>query len=596
MRWGENSGPAEAVGPCPGAGPAVPAAKLRPESAHRHAVPADLGSLLMPEPGCVLLAHAPAGYRKTAALAVTQAPGWLWYNLDLGDRCPLAFAGRLCAVLDLEPLPRGLPPAGDLVAAELAWRLRGRRLTVTCDRYERLGDAPELARLLAELLALLPGFSLRVTTRVRLPLPLDRLRREGRLVDVGPAELRLRREEIERLLTAAWGAPPGRPQLDFADVVLDGWPAAVQLWQTAADLGSAESLRPGQPLHDYLEEEVFPALACAAGGDAPSDLDWLLGPGALSDRVATPEQRELADRLVEDRIGVVKGSGGWRLHPLVAAVVGMHVPSPRSQGGRRVPVTGAAPAGERPRVVIRGFGRLEVTVDGAPIDRATMPGSSRRLLELLLCLPGHRATSEQAARLLWPRHLRRSALNAFSVALHRLRRVLEPDLRLGAGSRYVLREGRTYRLCVERTSCDVAELWRLASDIPAELDEASAGRLEAAVRGYRGDLLATATDEFAREPRARLRDVALDALERLGGWHAAHGRWSAALGAYRRLLELEPRREDVWARLLECHLAAGHAHDAMTAVHRCEQALRVAGAAPSGLLRELRRRVLEHAC
>src|SRR5262249_23286720 len=223
-----------------------------------------------------------------------------------------------------------------------------------------------------------------------------------------------------------------------------------------------------------------------------------------------------------------------------------------------------------------------------------LPCAPRRLLELLLCLPGNRATSEQAAVLLWPRHLRRSALNAFSVALHVLRRVLEPDLRRGTASRYLVREGRYFRLCLERMACDVVEFRQLvAAAPPAELDTAGAALLEEAGLRYRDDFLASSDEEFTREPRAALREQLVVALDRLGAWHAAWGRWPAALTAYQRLLELEPRREDVWARAVECNLEAGEWRLAAAEVRRWDRALRALGVEPGGLLRDLRHRVLE---
>src|SRR5262249_53856428 len=151
---------------------------------------------------------------------------------------------------------------GEVLALDLAQRLQGRATTVTLDRCEQLGDAIEAGRFLSELLLAAPALALRVASRTRPPLPLERLRLEGRLVEIGPAELRLSRTEIAALLTASWGRAPEAAQLDFADTVLGGWPAALQLW--LGELGDEPDLlgplQPGQPLHEYLHEEVFGTL------------------------------------------------------------------------------------------------------------------------------------------------------------------------------------------------------------------------------------------------------------------------------------------------------------------------------------------------
>ena len=61
--------------------------------------------------------------------------------------------------------------------------------------------------------------------------------------------------------------------------------------------------------------------------------------------------------------------------------------------------------------------------------------------------------------------------------------------------------------------------------------------------------------------------------------------------AFNRLLDMAPQREDVWARVLELHLAAGDEHRALAALHQCEESLQAARIEPSGLLKELRRRI-----
>ncbi len=564
--------------------------KLMPALTRRNLVSPRLAGLLRPLPRHVVLVHAAAGSGKTSALAATQEPGWLWYNLDRGDQSPLVLGSRLAAALGLGPLDPDLAPLGEVVAEELARRLDGRPLTITLDRYQQMGEAPEVGRMLSELLDLLPGVSLRIASRTRPLLPLERLRLEGRLTEVGQPELRLPRSRVEEVLTEALGRAPDAAELDFADTVLGGWPAAVHLWLAGMGEGGEDvmaPLRPGRPLHDYLHEELLRGTLTPAQMDVfRAEVGWLPGPGPVLDRAPTTEQRLLAaDTLIRHRVGVVPGPGGWQWHPLVACFLEMH----REREQTAVPEH-APPERVGPAVAIRAFGELSVTVDGAPVDDGAWPTASRRLLELLLCLPGSQTTAQQAARLLWPRHLARSALNSFNVALHGLRRILEPRLTAGAESRYVVRQGRVYRLCVERLACDVEEFWHLARQGPPPLGPDTGRRLQAAVELYQGDFLSGSEEEFARDKRARLRRQMLETLEQLGEWHAESG-GAGALGAFQRLLELAPHREDVWARVLELHLAEGDEYHALADLHKSEQSLQAAGIEPSGLLKELYRRI-----
>jgi len=578
---------------------AVLPSKLKPALTRSRAAPARLTELLAARPACLLLVHAAAGYGKTTALAMTQPPDSLWYNLDRSDHQPQVLACRLCAALGLPPPPPDAPATGEALALAMADELQGRELTVTFDRFQQLGDAPEVGRLLSELLLVVPGLSVRLATRTRPTLPLERLRLEGRLFEAGPAELRLDRDEIQCLLAGALERKPRAAEVDFADTTLGGWPAAIHLWVAGQD-GSADLLAPlqaGKPLHDYLHEELLEGTLTEDNMvQLRADMAWLVGPGPIRERASTPDRRWAMDMLVRDRVGVVPGRGGWHVHPVVSAFLEMHINAQPVAAPNVVPIdTEPEAPGGAPRVTIATLGGLTVAIDGVSVAEAAWPTAARRLLELLLCLPGYQATAQQAARLLWPRHLPRSALNSFNVALHGLRRMLEPDLTAGADSRYVIRQGRVYRLRLEQMTCDVDDFTKLVRHASRPLGDDAAERMETAVALYRGDFLAASGEEFTQEKRTRLRRVMLDTLERLGEWHAEGGRAPQALRAYNRLLELAPHREDAWARVLELHLGAGDECRALAVLQQCEQSLESAGIEPSGLLRELHRRIRREA-
>jgi DNA-binding SARP family transcriptional activator len=543
----------------------VLSSKLQPTAVRQPRVPARLRDLLAPRFGALTLVHAGPGYGKTVTLAASHRPEWTWYNLDATDRESVTFARRLSAALGIELADIEDATSGEMLALDLAHALQGSETVVTLDRCEQVGDAVELGRFLGELLVAAPHLALRVATRTRPPLPLERMRLEGRLYEVGPEELRLTRDEIAELLTANGGRPPRTAELDFADTVLAGWPAAVLLWQSGIDEDGdlTAPLQAGQPLHEYIHEEIFGRLPDDVMELVKRDWRWLLGRGPLLKRATNSVRRQVADRFVRDRVGVVPSRHGWRLHPLVAAFASTHtargsvaVAAHQAREEEAEAPGPAAPAVPgQSRLAIGTFGGLRVLVDGAPVADAAWPAAARRLLELLLCCQGGRTTANEAAHALWPQHPARAARNSFNVALHGLRRALEPELLDGARSRYVVREGPLYRLAAERLSCDAEDFVRLVRQAPSPLDEARARRLQAAIDLHAGDFLAGCEEEFAGERRAELRALLVASLEELGQWYAAVGRADLAVPALRRLVAMEPGRRDAWARLLELHEA-----------------------------------------
>ena len=387
------------------------------------------------------------------------------------------------------------------------------------------------------------------------------------MLAVGPGDLRLNRADIACLLAGSWGRPPEAAELDFADTVLDGWPAALQLWQAGRDDESdlLGPLQPGQPLHEYLHEEVFGTLPEEVMDQVNRDWRWLLGRGPLVKRASNAGRRQVADRFVRDRVAVVPGRQGWRLHPLVAAFAAMHTSRrtavAAARAGREAELPAPArthaevergPVGPTSRLAIRTFGGLSVSIDGVPQADATWPAAARRLLELLLSVPGGRTTAHEAAQALWPSNSPRAARNSFNVALHGLRRALESELTDGSRSRYVVRDGRLYRLCLERLTCDAEDFTRLARQ-SAPLDESAARRLAGAIDLHAGEFLAGSEEPFAEKRRTQLRSQLLDGLEVLARWYATAGRRDLAVPVLKRLVALEPGRREAWEQLMELH-------------------------------------------
>ena len=203
-----------------------------------------------------------------------------------------------------------------------------------------------------------------------------------------------------------------------------------------------------------------------------------------------------------------------------------------------------------PVLHIRVLGAVDLRSGDAPVSLES--GRAESLLGYLLVHRGVAQPRQRLAFLLWPDSTEAQARTNLRKVLHTLRREL-PD-----AERHLEVTARTLR-------------WR--TDAPYVLDLAdferalAAGRLEAAVDAYAGDLLEGSYDEWVLEERERLRDRFLDALERLMGELEAREEWAAALACAERLARADPLREDAHRALMRLHDARGDRARALRAYH-----------------------------
>ena len=195
---------------------------------------------------------APAGYGKTTLLtewATTDPRPFAWVNLDERDEDPVMFLRYLAAAIHgVEPIATAVFDALSGPAASI-WSTRvpsvggalaelKRPLVLVLDDLHAVGN-PACLDVLAALLEYVPqGSQIAVASREQPALPLARWRMQGRLEEVGVADLRLDEHEAELLLR---GAGVLLDSADFADLIerTEGWAAGLYL--------AALSLRAGGP-------------------------------------------------------------------------------------------------------------------------------------------------------------------------------------------------------------------------------------------------------------------------------------------------------------------------------------------------------------
>lgn len=225
------------------------------------------------------------------------------------------------------------------------------------------------------------------------------------------------------------------------------------------------------------------------------------------------------------------------------------------------------------------LGRFEVSWRGRLLD---LPVGSQRLIAFL-ALTEHGAGRRSLSATLWPDTSETRAMANLRSALWRVRRVV-PDLL----------EGRMDRLNlgpdVEVDVHDLDAVVRSAVDRPAELD-----RTDLRMIADAHELLPEWDDDWLHIHRERIRQLRLEALERVAEDLTARGLVGQAVEAGLAAVADEPFRESAHRVLIEAHIRKGNVDAALDQFRRYRDALRSElGVAPSAKLvervRGLRRR------
>lgn len=224
-------------------------------------------------------------------------------------------------------------------------------------------------------------------------------------------------------------------------------------------------------------------------------------------------------------------------------------------------------AGDGPRLVeIRTLGPFAVAIAGTPL---TFPRKTpRRPLGLLKAIVamGHPAVcGYRLTDALWPDAEADAAHQAFTTALHRLRRLLR--LR----DAVVLHDARV-RLDAGLCWVDVWAFERLASlaEAAGPRDGDPARTLRQALELYRGDFLADDDAPWAIATRERLRERFVRLVTRQAGQLEAAGRWHESLHFFHQALEADDRAEALYQGVMRATLHLGRKAEGLTVFRRLQ--------------------------
>ncbi|MBM2828106.1 MAG: malT [Actinobacteria bacterium] len=237
-------------------------------------------------------------------------------------------------------------------------------------------------------------------------------------------------------------------------------------------------------------------------------------------------------------------------------------------------------------VKVYTLGRFGLLADDRPVEFGRkVQQRPLSLLKALIALGGRDVSEARLTELLWPEADGDLAHHSFTVALSRLRKLLRKEEAL------VLKEGR---LSLSNRHCWV-DVWAFERFLGQAEKARKEGKGTEAIRHFektlslcRGPFLAFEELPWAVSLREKLRGGFLGAVTHLGRCYEEAGRWEEAVACYGKGLDADDLAEELYRRLMVCHLKQGQEAKALSVFRRCRNTLSsVLGVDPSAETRAI---------
>lgn len=220
------------------------------------------------------------------------------------------------------------------------------------------------------------------------------------------------------------------------------------------------------------------------------------------------------------------------------------------------------------------LGAFRLSIDGATVDeRLWVRRKAKTLVKLLALQPNHQLHREQLIEYLWPEQEPESAINNFHKTIHAARRALEPDLKAGGDSRFIITQDQLVSLRAPGGVWVDVEEFELRAMAALKLTEPADG--EAALELYGGDLLGEDLyEDWAAVRREKLRMLHEQLLQHLAQLYKFNGEFQLSIERHNQLLTANPTNEEAHRNLMRLYVATGNRHQAMQQYQVCRDALR----------------------
>lgn len=229
---------------------------------------------------------------------------------------------------------------------------------------------------------------------------------------------------------------------------------------------------------------------------------------------------------------------------------------------------------EKVRLEIFMLGAFRISVDGAAVDeRLWTRRKAKTLVKLLALQPNHQLHREQLIEYMWPEQEADSAINNLHKTIHAARRALEPDLKAGADSRFIITQDQLVSLRAPGAVWVDVEEFELRANTALKSSATADG--EAALEIYGGDLLGEDLyEDWAAVRREKLRMLHEQLLLHLAQLYKFSGDFQLSIERHNQLLTVNSVNEDAHRNLIRLYVAMGNRHQAMQQYQVCRDALR----------------------
>ncbi len=212
---------------------------------------------------------------------------------------------------------------------------------------------------------------------------------------------------------------------------------------------------------------------------------------------------------------------------------------------------------------IRLLGEFRVAVDGKPVDEALWTRrKSRSLIKLLALARKNEMGREEIFDALWPELNGEQALNSLNKALHTARRALEPELKAGVTSSFLLTQDQ--RVALRAPGGLQIDAFQFEEQARAAIGSSDKSQICGALAAYTGELLPEDRLEdwttIYREQLSHLHQELLIGLSRV---EEGNGDLRAAIECLVKAVAVEPGNEQAQRELMRLYASTGSRHLAL---------------------------------